>query len=345
VVINEVSTAGGSDWVEIFLTGESPAPVHLANYALNSQGTILNLPPVTLEAGDLEGNGCDHRYATIVLNGPPPVSSCPSLVYPLLTDIQLNAAGDSLTLSSQDGSEWDRVLVFPLDPEIVQARIPDGGEWKFTRQPTPSSPNPAVPLNLPPTCEIIDRFPLRVLPSRRRTGQGLRPRTRSRRAGGSQNRQPLLGVRPRGWRRAGALYRAMQQGKRVTCERFDEPGIFVAEIPRDQLPPHGDVRYWRRRRTAAAHTVPSSVETFFLQSPDFTDPGDAYLLRINEVAANAPEMEGDWVEIFNPSAQPVFLAGLFLTENVFRLEGTAPRPRQRQLARPSRRIPSDPPDG
>ena len=321
VVINEVSTAGGSDWVEIFLTGENPAPVHLANYALNSQGTILNLPPVTLEAGDLEGDGCDHRYATIVLNGLPPASACPLRVYSLPTDIQLNAAGDSLTLSSQDGSEWDRVLVFPLDPEIVQARIPDGGEWKFTSQPTPSSPNPAVPFNLPPTCEIIDRFPLRVLPI---DDDPVRVYVRALDRDGpvdlktvslSWEFDPVVGGEP---------VRStvpMQQGKRVTCERFDEPGIFVAEIPRDQLPTHGDVRYWATATDAAAHTVPSSVETFFLQNPDFTDPGDAYLLRINEVAANAPEMEGDWVEIFNPSAQPVFLAGLFLTENVFRLEG------------------------
>ncbi len=316
VLINEISSYGDRDWIELLLVGEDP--VSLLGYTLWSRGSQVALPPVVLSRPAVKPEGCDTSRAVIAINRLGPLeASCTDRTFMVAAPFALNAKGDSLALIASDGSDSDRVVVPELSQVEVFARIPDGGELTFTTTPTPSTANEKPGDGLAPECMVIDRFPLRVTPADPveiyarvidRDGQGdLRDVSLHWDASGAQGSTP------------------MDLSKRITCKRFEEPGIFRASIPAGVAPPGSDLEYWIVADDRQGHRSLSGRLAVFVQHPDWTDPQGAHLLRINEVAADEAPRPGDWVEIYNsstdPLAPPIYLGNMYITEDVFRLDG------------------------
>ncbi len=327
VMINEVSSAGAADWVELYLTDAGPDVLSLAGYVIGSKALEIPLPPVVLEKGGAGDGECDKRHAVILLGGPSPAGSCQARTYMARQGIGLNTNGDSLFIRSASGADWDRVTVPALTEAELFARIPDGKDFAVTAQPTPSMPNPTERANLPPSCQIIDRFPLKVVPG---TDIDVYAEVLDRNGQDDLNAPELLWEVPgAGGGPAERHSVVMAPGKRITCERSEEPGIFKATIPQALQPGAGELFFWARvtDRAGAAMEPKKFVESerasVFVQAADWRDGvQEAHRLRINEVAANEiNDLNGDWVEIFNPTSRDVSLAGMVITENVFEKDG------------------------
>jgi hypothetical protein len=315
VVINEVSPVGQPSWVELFLRG--PGPVSLGGYRLENQDKFFRLPPIVLQEGDENGDQIPDRFAIIFLEGsglPQPCGSC--------APFNLKAEGDTLLLRAPDGLTWDGVSIPRLAQGETYARIPDGGSFCVTATPSLRAPNPPQCADLPPRVSLIDRFPLRVHP-----GDAVEVFARA--LDPSYTEPPGVEDLARvelHWRftpddaagepAVGIV--AMEHGKRVYCERYEEPGIFVGKIPGQAAP--GDIAFFVRAHEARPpqRTTDSSEASAYVQARDWQDPLGRHALRLNEVSANSPTAPGDWVELFNPSSAGVSLEGLYVIENNIR---------------------------
>lgn len=319
VRINEVSSAGAFDWLELYLAAGEPTP--LGAYQLLSHGLPVALPNVTLFPRAPLAGECDPARVVLVLNSDErPPGACGERTFRVDAPFGLNAKGDSLTLLGPDGNDWDAVTIPPLAVGEILSRLPDAGDFDFTREETPSTPNPPRRGGTPPLCEVIDRFPFRVTP-----GTEVEVYASVLDREGQDDLEKIeLAWRPlfdQGPPRTTRMFRS----KRVTCNRFEETGIYRASIPAAALAGPGELEYWVSAEDRSGRAGESARLRLNVQDPGWVDPGGLHFLRINEVSANETGGLPDWVEIFNtnpnPAAPAAFLGGLYLTEDIFVREG------------------------
>lgn len=325
VVINEVASAGSIDWIEILFTGSGS--LFLGDYVLVSRSSPpVELPNVILSENPAGAVGCDLRRVVLVLaNGvEKPATGCPERIYFVPTTFALSARGESLELIPSAGPDWDRVVVPALNQGEYYVRVPDAGPFAIIRTATPTSANPITDEKIAPDCEVIDRFPLRLVPG---VAIDIYARVIDRDGQDDLERVELL-LQQEGAAAARSI--SMSRSKRITCERFEEPGIFWATIPPEEVASPGTIAYWIEAVDKGGLASKSIQQSLYVQDPDWQDALGAHHLRINEVAANMPDVVGDWVEIFNASPDPgapdVYLGNMYLTEDVFQLDGRALTP-------------------
>ncbi|MBI4586569.1 MAG: lamin tail domain-containing protein [Planctomycetes bacterium] len=328
VVINEISSSESQDssrclytdcpdWVELSWLG--PEPVDLGGYRLINRGKTLVIPPGVV----LNEN---NRYTLIILSS----ATVRNSAWPpdaLHAQFQIKAKGDSLELVSPDGQDWDRLSFPALRPGEFYARAPDGGDFSVVAQATPKSPNPPPPANRSPSCKIITYYPLgaqaplvgarsirndlRVLPGDwlRVICQAADPDEEFSPENGLDLSSLELWIKEEGFPdRTFPLL----PGKLLNCQELEEPGIFQRDF---QIPARSTdlvIQAWVNDKRGLQ--VESQVLKFFVQVPQAVTLIEQ--LRINEIAANETDQSGDWVELFNPTSQPVLLSGVYLSDNI-----------------------------
>ena len=342
VLINEVYTADGAgecddlllapicpDWVELYLPGADPEPVDLSAYVLESGGESAQLPAVVLDR--------ERRFALFLLYPAALPGPFPSLPF------GLRRSGDGVVLRSLDESSFDHVLIPELEAGASYARVPDGEGFAVTSAPTPALPNRAGERGVPPQVEVVDRFPLRVLP-----GDAIEVLARVEDIDGDLDAASVRIV----WRpgpapgapcppsRArccepvavprevpgcgtvesgdGTDYACpMGPGELPKCDGDPEPGIFAGNIPAFETT--GMLAFRVIAEDERGNRAESELYEIRVQPRGWQDPNPSHpthALRINEVAPRGAD--GDWVEIVNISDDPVLLSGMTLTDSVLR---------------------------
>ncbi|MDP8206383.1 MAG: CotH kinase family protein [Candidatus Electryonea clarkiae] len=121
-----------SDWIELYNPGN--APVYLFNWGLSDDDEVplkWRFPNVILEAGDF----------LLVFASRKDSSDFP---YELHTNFDLDAAGETVILTSNTGSVIDELDAVALEKDWSYARYPDGGSSTgICLEPTPGESNGA----------------------------------------------------------------------------------------------------------------------------------------------------------------------------------------------------------
>jgi hypothetical protein len=171
---------------------------------------------------------------------------------------------------------------------------------------------------LGPCCEILERFPSRVLPA-----DDIEVIARVTDRDGGVNRVVLRWEGPGGV--SGEI--DMGEGKRERCEesvdRDTERGaVYEGMIP-SPLGGSGVVTVVVTARDIDGNEQSTAPLEIHIQDPDWEDPileNPTHRLRINEVSTR----NGDWVELHHPGGAgdpPIFLGDIILTDSVLKLEG------------------------
>lgn len=123
-----------SDWIEIQNTG--PDAVPLNGYGLSDDPGIpfkWTFPEMTLESG---------RFLVVFASGKGAVLSTNGGLPEPHANFEIDAQGETLTLSSPDGGVIDSVTIGPTPLDASFGRTKDGGEaWVFFEYPTPGRAN------------------------------------------------------------------------------------------------------------------------------------------------------------------------------------------------------------
>ena len=311
VSINEISTAEAiepctfstcPDWVELVNPG--PIAVDLSEFRLASgRNVFVFRPGARIEA---------ESFLLLILSDAEPQADWPAEA--VRVPFNLSSQGDSIILSSPDGRSWDRVSIPRLggrECHELYARIPDDGPFSFTKIATPGLPNRASE-SFGPCCSIVSSSPLRPQP-----GEEIEIFARV------TDRDGLLASVELHWRFGeGATETvSMEPAKRNDCDDGDDtpnPGrLFVGRVPGT---PAGVLEAWATAVDAQENRRDSEAVRLRVHPPAWTDPdagNPTHLLRVNEVSARGD----DWVELYNPTSQIIWLRDLIVTNNPLTIDG------------------------
>ncbi len=307
------------DWVELVYDGPEDEIIDLRLYTIETRTGSTYRFHDAFRFGDEPAPvlSAERPRAVIIFSTGPRDPSWPTTFFH--AEIELQASGDSLRLSRDD--EWDAVTIPRLLPGECYSRL-ESDEWQITSQCTPNEPNPiadALTRNHPPSAEIIDRFPLRVVPSTADAPVRIEVFAEVVDPDDDLQRVELELITPDSLRTSFP----MRSGKLVSCRRSsNDSRVFVGEFDAP-LDAELDLAVRVIASDRRGNQITSAPHAFFVQDPDWRapdrNPTDA--IRINEVAAHEPSGPGDWVELHNTANQTVLVGSLFLTNDIRRLRG------------------------